>query len=210
MAGLLIPILALASGAVAIRSDQLGRRDLVFVFRPLTHVLILLTALLGVNPVSPGYRLFICGGLVFSVCGDIFMMLPKKQFTPGLLCFLAALALYIVAFLPPAGRPSHPGTLLPFVILALLVFRMLSPSLGKMKLPVLAYITTITAMVWLASNRFIDSGSVKALFAFLGALLFLASDGILAYNRFVHKIRIAQILILGTYFPAQLLIALSV
>ena len=45
--------------------------------------------------------------------------------------------------------------------------------------------------------------------AFAGALLFVASDSALAWNRFRGGFAGAQALILGTYFPAQLLIALS-
>jgi uncharacterized membrane protein YhhN len=41
-------------------------------------------------------------------------------------------------------------------------------------------------------------------------VLFLISDSVLAYDRFGKKFGLARILVLATYFPAQLLIALSV
>ncbi|HIC51136.1 MAG TPA: lysoplasmalogenase, partial [Candidatus Marinimicrobia bacterium] len=43
-----------------------------------------------------------------------------------------------------------------------------------------------------------------------GAVLFLISDGLLAINRFMRPFRVAQAVILTTYFTAQWLIALSV
>ncbi len=206
----LFPLLALASGALAIRSYYRGPRNGVFVFRPLTVILIILTALLKTNPVSAPYKAFIIGGLLFSLAGDIFMMLPEKRFFFGLISFFGCQVCYIFAFRPPPGRPVAPGILLPFIILALLIFRVFAPSLGKLKIPVFLYIAAITAMVWLAASRFVNSGETKALFAFAGALLFFVSDALVGADRFIKKFELAQLFILGTYFPAQLLIAMSV
>jgi uncharacterized membrane protein YhhN len=75
---------------------------------------------------------------------------------------------------------------------------------------VLVYIGAITTMAVFAAGRYIALGGTKPLLAFLGAVLFLVSDSVLAYDRFGRKIGPARILVLGTYFPAQLLIALSV
>jgi uncharacterized membrane protein YhhN len=52
--------------------------------------------------------------------------------------------------------------------------------------------------------------TLGALSAALGALLFVASDSLLAFNRFVGKFAAASALVLGTYYAAQWLIALSV
>jgi uncharacterized membrane protein YhhN len=79
-----------------------------------------------------------------------------------------------------------------------------------MKYPVLLYVLVTTAMAGMAAGRFIQWGGEKTLFAFVGAALFMASDTVLAFNRFVRPLRRAQTVILGTYFVAQTLIALSV
>jgi uncharacterized membrane protein YhhN len=47
-------------------------------------------------------------------------------------------------------------------------------------------------------------------FAAIGAALFVASDSLLAVNRFSARIPNEQVWIMGTYVPAQVLIALSV
>ncbi len=65
-------------------------------------------------------------------------------------------------------------------------------------------------MAWIAWERWIILGQVEAEYAVLGALLFVASDTAIAVNRFVGEFDSAQTLILGTYFPAQWLIAISV
>ncbi len=207
---LLIPVCVILSGILTIYFDARGSHKSVYVLRPITMLLIILVVLLERAPVSPSYKLFIGGGLILSLGGDIFMMLQKKKFIAGLLCFLGANGFYILAFRPGPGRPPSTGVLLPFVILGLLVFRALAPFLGKMKFPVLLYIGAITAMGGLAANRFVDLGGPRAFSAFIGALFFLTSDAVFAYNRFVKPLKFAQTIILGTYFPAQLLIALSV
>lgn len=50
----------------------------------------------------------------------------------------------------------------------------------------------------------------KEALAAVGAVLFVASDSMIAINRFQGHFRLAELLILVTYFTAQWLIALSV
>jgi uncharacterized membrane protein YhhN len=90
------------------------------------------------------------------------------------------------------------------------MFFILAPKLGPMKVPVFVYIAAITTMAGFAATRYVDRGGARPLLAFIGAVLFLVSDSVLAYDRFARKVPAARIIILGTYFPAQLLIALSV
>ncbi len=201
---------AMAAAALAIFFDYRGPRLFVYIFKPLAVVLVIAVAAAGPRPFGAAYKAFILAGLAASLAGDVFMMLPVKRFTAGLAAFLVAHACYILAFRPGPGYPFSPTLLLPFLVLGLLIFRMLAPSLGGLKFPVLVYIAAITIMAWLAAVRFVDSGGAKPLAAFAGALLFLVSDGVLAYNRFVKPFGAAQLVILGAYFPAQLLIALSV
>jgi len=51
---------------------------------------------------------------------------------------------------------------------------------------------------------------VAALLAAAGAVLFVLSDSALAWSRFRQPFAAAQLAVLGTYLPAQWLIALSV
>ena len=202
--------LALLSGGLAIVSDRKGLRRPFLLFKPLATLLILFAALAARTPVPPAYKMVILAGLVCSLAGDIALMFPERGFQPGLVAFLAAQVLYILAFRPGPGRTVSVGVLLPFMIYGLLMFRMLAPGLGALKLPVFVYIAAITVMAWLAAGRFIELGGLKPLLAFAGGVLFLISDSVLAYDRFGKRIGPAQAIILGTYFPAQILIALSV
>ncbi len=207
---IILAIAALVSAVLAIWSDAAGRRPLYRVAKPLTTVLIITVASIAAASAPPSYKTFVLAGLLFSLLGDVALIFPEKWFTAGLIAFLTAHAFYILAFKPGPGHQVSATVFLPFVLYGLLMFFLLAPGLGKMKLPVLVYIATITIMAGFAAGRFVDLGGTRPLLAFAGAVLFLISDSVLAYDRFAKKIRPAQILILGTYFPAQLLIALSV
>ena len=49
----------------------------------------------------------------------------------------------------------------------------------------------------------------QTLFAACGAILFLISDALLAWNRFWMKFKSAQFLIMGTYYVAEWALAMS-
>jgi uncharacterized membrane protein YhhN len=210
MTAVILSALSLLSAGLAILSDAKGSKRLFRVFKPLTMVFVILVTLAARPPVPASYRTLILAGLLCSLAGDVALMFPDRWFEAGLVSFLAAHVFYILAFKPGPGRPFSNTILLPFIIFGLLMFRTLAPSLGRLKFPVLVYITAITVMAWLAAARFIEKGGTRPLLAFAGAILFLVSDSVLAYDRFVKKFGPAQAIILGTYFPAQLLIALSI
>jgi len=79
-----------------------------------------------------------------------------------------------------------------------------------MKIPVVVYITVIAAMAWFALERWHLQGSTSAALAALGSVLFLYSDSTLALNRFRAKFRLAEFLVLSTYYASIWLTALSV
>jgi len=82
---------------------------------------------------------------------------------------------------------------------------------ATLKAAVVAYLLVIVAMAWRAAVRAqspVLAGS--GLLAAAGACLFLASDSVLAVERFRRPFRAAQPVVFATYWAAQLLIALSV
>jgi len=206
----LLAALAVCSAFLHIRAEYRGPRHHVYVFKPLTMVLILLVAIQAGKPTGSFYQGAIIAGLVCSLAGDIFLMLPSDRFVAGLVSFLVAHLFYIAAFTSGTGFGFSPWRLAPLILYGVFMFSVLSPYLGRMKVPVLAYMTVILVMVWQAWERCSQTAQSAALLAFLGAILFLVSDSALAVNRFLVKYRSAQLLALSTYFPAQLLIALSV
>jgi uncharacterized membrane protein YhhN len=202
--------LAFACATTDIIADYIQKKLLVYLFKPLTIVLIILIAWTADSPYQSAYKTAVLAGLLFSLLGDIFLMLPRKPFIPGLASFLAAHICYIIAFLETMTPRLALWPLAPLLIFASFVLASLFPGIGKMKLPVIIYMLVITAMGWLACERGLQLKEMKALSAGLGALLFLISDSSLAVNRFLKKRRLGQALTLSTYFLAQWFIALSV
>jgi uncharacterized membrane protein YhhN len=90
------------------------------------------------------------------------------------------------------------------------MFWILSPFLGEMKVPVFVYLVVVLLMAWQASARWLAIRSRQTLLAALGALLFVASDSLIAINRFNARFKSADIWIMALYFSAQWLIAMSV
>ena len=207
---ILLSALAFISAILHLRAEYRGRRRHVYLFKPLTMLFIILIAWQTKNPVSSFYKYAILCGLIFSLAGDIFLMLPTDRFISGLLSFLVAHLFYIAAFTFEGAR--SPGVLVavPLLIYGALMLRILLPHLGSMKAPVLIYMLVILIMAWQALNRWMatpaEQGSALAL---AGALLFVVSDSLLALNRFKGRFRGAQAYIMSTYFTAQWLIALS-
>ena len=210
VAAIALAAAVIVSAVLAMWSQVRPRPRLHYATKPLATALIIAVAAVAPAPVPAASKWLVLAGLAFSLLGDIALMFPDKWFQAGLVAFLAAQVLYIMAFKPQSGHPVSPMTFLPFALYGLLMFFLLAPHLGPLKVPVFVYIAAITTMAGFAAARYVDLGGTKPLLAFAGAVLFLVSDSVLAYDRFARKIPGARILVLGTYFPAQLLIALSV
>lgn len=203
-----LTIMAGVSAALHIFAEYRGPRRNVYIFKPLTILLIIAIALQSQPSL---YKHLIVAGLLFSLAGDIFLMLPRDRFIPGLFSFLIAHLFYIAAFtLDGALARSSLPVAIALLLYGGLMLQLILPTLGKMKLPVVIYMLVILLMVWQAANRFINLRTTVSLLAFAGACLFAASDSALALNRFRRSFKSAQFLILTTYFTAQWLIALSV
>lgn len=178
-----------------------------YIFKPGTTLLIILVAILGNT--SGNYKTAIITGLVFSLFGDIFLMLDESKFIMGLVSFLLAHIAYIFAFNISVSN-YNVSLIFPFMIYGYLIFQYLSPGLKEMKIPVIVYLVIILLMGTSAANRYYFNRDILNLYAFSGSLLFMASDSTLAINKFRNKFYLAELIILTTYYIAQLLIAFSV
>ena len=205
---IILSLLTLVSAGLCIRADYAGKPQQVYAFKPLTMVFIIAIALLEESTISDTYKLLIIGGLLFSVIGDVWLMLPDDRFVQGLISFLIAHIFYIAAFTTVGDNLASPLLLIPMAVFAGGVFWYLRPALGKYLMPVVVYMLVILVMGWQSFNRLdVEAGGLAAV---VGALLFMLSDSILAINRFRQHFHLAQLLILGTYFAAQWFIAQSI
>ena len=183
-----------------------GRRPLEYVCKPATLALLIGVAL-TLDPTDGGQRAWFVVALVFSLAGDVFLMLPKERFVEGLGSFLLGHIAYVVGLGQEASLgPLLVGALAVSVVTAAVGRRVLAavqagdePALAT---PVALYMAVISAMVATAV------GTLDAL-AIGGAALFFLSDALIAWNRFVEPVPRARLAIMVTYHLGQAGLVLS-
>ncbi|WP_444928913.1 lysoplasmalogenase [Microbulbifer sp. SSSA002] len=149
-------------------------------------------------------RLFTILALSFSACGDILLELHfPQQFVLGLGAFLIAQLIYALSFLRFAAPPGRHNLLraLPVLLSALLLAQILLPAAGDLAPAVLAYLLAILTMAVAAAMHRGDSALL-----FIGAVTFMLSDTLIAINKFIAPLPLADATIMLTYYSAQLCI----
>jgi uncharacterized membrane protein YhhN len=197
------------SAVLTIRAKYKGPQLHIYVFKPLTVILILAAAWMADKSLSTAYQRLILLGLLFSLSGDVFLMLPRDRFVPGLAAFLAAHLFYIAAFTDGAGFTFTGWILSAVLIVGISIAIPIVPRAGRMKPPVVLYMAVILAMTWQALELWNRMRTGHARLAAAGAVLFLISDSLLAWNRFRRPFKTAEVFKLGAYFAAQWMIAMS-
>ncbi len=165
-----------------------------------------------------GSMLWFTLGVVFCLAGDVLLMLPRDLFIFGLGAFLAGHICYIVGLNNSPPFINFWGGL---VILLLGIFiYLLYPRLGRglkqkgenrLRMAVLAYALVISLMVYSALMTLTRPGwsIAAAVSASVGALLFYASDAMLAWDRFVKPLSHARLRVMVSYHLGQVGILLG-
>ena len=199
--------LFLGLAAVAAVSDWVGVgerwKSLEYLAKPLAMVALVGVAL-SLHAEVPGRRPWIVAALLLSLLGDVFLMLPRDAFVPGLASFLLAHVAYIVAFRVDGGSVGALGVSAVVVAVVAVaagrkVIAGVRASDPAVTVPVVVYIAVIAAMVACA----LATGNI--LFG-VGAILFMTSDSLIAWNRFVRPVSWAPLAIIVTYHLAQALL----
>jgi uncharacterized membrane protein YhhN len=210
--------LLLESAAIATAASSSDLMQLHFTFKPLT----ILTAIFMVasckslpepaevagatRPSSTG-KVWLLAALVGSIAGDGFLMY-EDFFIPGLVSFLLAHVAYIVLLRRDVlwfpNRRALAATLA--VGAAMYAFRWFGGLPSGLRAPVAAYVSVIALMVAQAVGRASALRSPASWLVAAGTCCFMLGDSLLATNRFVHALSMAQFWVLGSYYAAQLLI----
>ncbi|TFG21912.1 MAG: lysoplasmalogenase [Promethearchaeota archaeon] len=154
--------------------------------------------------------------LIFGYLGDIFLMFNKEEFFVfGLGSFLLGHIFYIIAFLLSISNimmfPIWTILLvLPSLFVVFYVIKRTLGKLGEVKVPTYIYIGVIFFMGFCAILRFASFDLTSAIIVWLGANLFMLSDGMIALNKFDKDIPKGEIYIKLTYVLAQFFIILGV
>ena len=211
--------LALIGFAVALIVDLIGvylKNDiLVYVAKPLIVIALIVYFLFATWKTESGFMKIITGALIFSWLGDVVLMVEsfnENIFLIGLLSFLFAHLIYIRFFSIIRMREKikmKPGLILLVVVYYSGLIYLLFNVLQEMKIPVMVYGIVISIMFLLALHMLFVRNKEAGKLMLLGALLFVASDSILAINKFYSSFEYAGIAIMLTYGIAQLLITLG-
>ena len=154
---------------------------------------------------------FVLGG-VLSLFGDIFLMLPGNYFIPGLVSFLLAHVAYLIGFNVDGLLFNWQSVIflagiaaISFWLYSRLASAMKAKQQQALKLPVLIYVVVISLMVysalmtgWRANWSMLPAALVSA-----GSVLFYASDGTLAWDKFVQPLSHARLRVMVTYHLGQ-------
>ncbi len=207
----MLEVLAVQSGALA-TVGALGLMDGYMVFKPLTMLIAIV--FVAIRSISTGamtrFDALLIAALVFSLVGDVFLMLPGNYFIPGLASFLVAHLFYIALF--RQGQSWFPSKKALVAVLAVgaAMYAIVWGGLGDpvLKMAVAAYVCVISLMAAQAIGRATVQGGQDsgAGWVALGACVFMVSDSLIAINKFVAPVALSSLWILATYYVAQLLI----
>jgi uncharacterized membrane protein YhhN len=204
-------VVALVVAALAAIGDWRARmrhdRRLEYLCKPAALVALIAVAVsLSPAPDLGARRWWFVAALVFSLVGDIALMLPADLFVAGLAAFLVGHLCYLAGF-----WVKGPGSLAlavaavcvvavvaPFAVRILKALSTHTSLLG----PVALYMVVISAMLATA----VATGNVPA---GVGAALFVSSDTMIAWNRFVRPFPAADVAIMVTYHLGQAALVLS-
>jgi len=182
-------------------------RRVEVVTKPATLVALIGVALL-VDPVDPSVRAWFVAALVLSLAGDVFLLGDERWFVPGLAAFLAGHLAYIGGFVAaPTWRWWAAGAaLVPVAVVVATAGRRIVDGArstdARLAGPVIAYLAVISAMLVAAAAA--GNG-----WAVVGAALFVVSDTILGWNRFVRSSPVLAPAIMITYHLAQAALVVS-
>ena len=177
-------------------------------------VMVCLFIWLYLNTGLQGLTIWFGVGLLFSLTGDILLMLSlDRMFVFGLLAFLLAHVSYIIGFKEQLASASA-GSLLLIVILGVSATRLMRRIIAAMRvkgqnrlvIPVIVYSAVITIMLFAAMTTIFDPAwtTGASFLVSMGAFLFFTSDIILAWNKFVSPIQNGRRLNIALYHLGQI------
>lgn len=215
--GLAVLLVAAATAVTDWRAVMVGARRVEYVAKPATLLLLIVLAFL-LEPVDTTQRDWFVAALVASLIGDVALMLPSASEPPrsdgatassqpatflvGLSAFLIAHIGYLGGFLlgelEPVGLAVGLGVALGVGVVAGSALVRVTLRDGDLvtSIAIAAYLVVIGAMVVVAY------GSGRPL-AMAGATLFLVSDTLIGWNRFVRPVPSARLMIMSTYHLGQ-------
>ena len=199
-----------AAVAALVVADHYGSKLGVWLTKPLASSLFVAVALAN-GATASSYGWLVLAALALSWLGDV-LLIPDddRLFRAGVGSFGLAHVVYLAAFALRGIDPMHAAMAAVGVVpAAAAAARWLRPHVPPdMKLPVNAYVVVISAMVVAAFGAYGASSANGSIL--IGALLFYASDLLVARQRFVAPSPWNPAVGLPLYYAAQFVLASTV
>lgn len=148
-------------------------------------------------------RLWVSLAMLFSMMGDVLLALPfANHFLFGLGAFLLAQLTYVKifsAFVQSQWRKPKLLATLGYLVYCAALLSWIMPQDSVLRVAVSVYVLVIASMAILSVWSLPTGGLIA-----IGAALFVASDSMIAINRFVAPFEGADLLIMLSYYLAQL------
>ena len=170
-----------------------------------TVMVMLMVAVAAVDDLDGSVRLALLTALALAATGDVLLLPALDRFVPGLLAFLGTHVAYLVAFVAA-------GVSAPLLVAGALLATVATVAVGRpivagatrrderLGLAVVVYVVVLSAM---AATAIAVAHAVVA----AGAVLFVASDAVLGWNRFVRPLPRGRLLTHVPYHVGQALLA---
>lgn len=174
-----------------------------------------LAAWLWLNNIRQDYKKLLLLALFFSWLGDILLGLQSINanfFIFGLLAFLSAHCFYISLNFKNVGfKISFPIILsiLPMLGWAVFLLKMSHEKAGGFFIPIFAYALVLCTLYYSAIVARAKFSRFNWAILFYGIVIFIASDSMIAINKFIIKMPFFNFAIMFTYILAQFMIVFS-
>ncbi len=183
-----------------------------YLLTPLVMVLVLFVVMVSVAVNGPGVmNLSVLTALVLALIADVMLMVEEVDLLKNALPFISlSHVIYVSVFL--RGMSFEIWNIGVFALLVCsggYIYIKIRKRLLSLRLPVLAYIFIISAMVYSAVAKLNSGAGYYEVSVASGAVLLYVSDLILAYNKYVKPIENSTVFTWLFYGPGQLLIAFS-
>lgn len=181
---------------------------LEFYLKPALLLSLIIAAFISTNFKN---KIILVAALIFSWIGDTLLLFVFKDamyFIAGLVAFLIAHIFYIILFTKELKRANgkielRKAGLLLIAIYLIGLLLILIPHLGGLTIPVIIYAVVISTMLYMAYLLSIHLPKPASIYLLTGAISFILSDSVLAFNKFYQPLPMSGFLIMATYLYAQ-------
>ena len=182
------------------------REALRYFFKPMVIFSLALLYWLSSTSKNKWYLMALSG----SFLGDVFLLFEGQlYFMLGLGSFLLAHLFFIKIVFNTLTKPKLNTVLLSAVVFSgflLVLLYILGSHTGNLLIPVMVYGLVISSFGCISLISYLNLKSKASLMLFLGALVFIFSDTLLAFNKFINTTEVLGVVVMGSYIVAQYVI----